>query len=96
MSDEEKMEKTSNLDHSTDSHTEVSQGVHDPDAGLSAEERAKIVCLPSVLCLVPIARGAQHTGLCLVNGRQKDYQNHTDADFTRTFVRSANCYGNSI
>ncbi|KAJ4153751.1 hypothetical protein LMH87_010225 [Akanthomyces muscarius] len=42
MSDEEKMEKTSNLDHSTDSHTEVSQGVHDPDAGLSAEERAKI------------------------------------------------------
>ncbi len=61
MSDEEKMEKTSNLDHSTDSHTEVSQGVHDPDAGLSAEERAKIVCLPSVLCVSSRSRAARST-----------------------------------
>lgn len=46
MSDEEKIEKPGNLDHGTDSRTEISQSA-DPDAGLSAEERAKIVCLPS-------------------------------------------------
>lgn len=75
MSDEEKMEKSSNLDPSTDSHTEVSQGVHDPDAGLSAEERAKIVCLPSVLCVLhqSLARAA-HQSFCLVNRRKKSEQ----------------------
>lgn len=51
MSDEEKMEKSSNLEHALDSRTEVSQ-LSDPDAGLTPEERAKIVCLPpSCICL---------------------------------------------
>lgn len=44
MNDEDNLEKSPNFEQ--DSQTEVSRSVGDPDAGLSAEERAKIVCLP--------------------------------------------------
>lgn len=42
LTDEDKMEKSSNPENTNDSQTEISRGLDDLDAGLSAEERAKI------------------------------------------------------
>lgn len=80
MSDEEKNDKQGDFDTATDSRTETSQLV-DPDAGLTPEERAKIVSLPSVSTF-EMARA--RTAVCHLEANNS---NHA------TFLRSANCYG---